>query len=619
MPSATSLCALAFACALASAQGPSLWSSQPIAAGSSPQVLALGKLVHFVDQGTLRCWSAATRAWQQIPVSPAATVLQTNDVLVVRDGPILTAVSSICGVTAPLVVTAGAQVVNLPSRTNDSIVLVRDGLTLHAFSGFTGRWVSRAVSAAAMTDVQRHVALLADGATVGGFDPFSGDWVDLTAPSAPLQLSADGVCGLVQCLGHTLGFSALHGAWAQAPSLPGAALHRNDDWAVLADGASALAYSGLSHSFSAIVTGPAQVAASEDLFCMLTSPGLLHAYSAPTGQWSVAAWTGNELLRTTAAAASVEDGAQWIAWSALTGAFVSLPFVPAGLALAGAVMAAEENGTGRPMLFSAMTGAFHAPPVSAQAGVPQVSTCGALVREAGGVLAFSARTGAFVPLAGAGLSLESNASSAPLLCWDAGALHFFDARRDVWLHEPRASTQPPNVQIWRTAAFVVDGQDAVGFGSQSGRVERTALPGPLVSFRANSESAALVTAGSVLAMSAVGEALPDAQYPDFRRAQGLGAPLRVRVQMPPGSLALLGLAPLASQGVSLPGLGELLLDPNALFVALLAPAAGQGVAVFAAATPADPALRGLGLGAQALVAPPAATPYLTAAAALWLL
>ena len=113
--------------------------------------------------------------------------------------------------------------------------------------------------------------------------------------------------------------------------------------------------------------------------------------------------------------------------------------------------------------------------------------------------------------------------------------------------------------------------------------------------------------------------MPDAQYPDFRRAQGLGAPLRVRVQMPPGSLALLGLAPLASQGVSLPGLGELLLDPNALFVALLAPAAGQGVAVFAAATPADPALRGLGLGAQALVAPPAATPYLTAAAALWLL
>ncbi len=602
------------------AQQPSAFAKLDFPAGVPAGVNSLGKLVHLVDNGTLFVFSASLRNWTSMPVGPSATMHATNDIVLVRDAASWTAFSASRGRFAPLPVSQTAQLVNPLAQANDSVLLVRDGTSLHTFSGFTGRWVTRAITATTNVTAQRHVAVLADGAQCSGFDAFTGQWHDLQADGPVTRLSVDGVCGLATSANTAYGFSALQSAWATAPAVANASwtMFRNDDWAVLHDGVVALGYSGLTNSFSSTTTGALSARTGDDLLAILTAPGLVHAFSAFTGTWSVAPLAATASLRVTTAAALIVDGPQLLAYSSPRSQWVPLALDSVGESVAGSILAVHERGTGRAHLFSALTGSWHAAPVDANPGLPRIATTGALLATPTGAYAFSSRTGAFVALFSAGVALECNDSSSPMLAWDAANLHCFDGRRDRWLSVPRTGSGACNVQIWRTNAFAIDGNDVIGFSCQGGAVARTTLQETVVAFRANSESASLVTAHSVLGLSGTPEPECLSQFPDFRRVAVVGAPFRLHLRLLATDVALLGYGPVLPTPAVLPPLGTLLLDTQAAVVQFLAPEVDADRAVFAARIPEDPALHFASVWFQALVVPAVGSPYLTDASVLWI-
>ena len=608
---------VALASALA-AQKPSAFAQRSFPGGVPTQRASIGKVVVAVHGGELAAWSAFTRRWATEPVGPSPVVWACNDIVLARDGLRFVACSAMRGRFESIVVGPGAQLLNPAAQTNDSIMLVRDGNALHAFSAFSGRWSARTFSAAAAVVVQRHVAVVVDGTVASGFDAFTGEWRDVALDGPVVHLSADGVAGFCATASTAYGFSSLHRAWASAACSASTQAFRNDDWIVLRDGVVALGYSGITNTFAVASTGPVSSQQGDDLFGACLTPGLVHAFSAVTGTWSVAPMANGATLRASSAVALVVDGPQVHAYSAPLGAFVALALDVANEAVAGCVVAVQERATARPWLFSALTGQWSAAPSSAASSMPRLSTTGALLSTNGGALAFSARSGAFVPLAAPSPTLEANESSAPMLAWDAVHVFFFDGRQDRWMSADRAGTGPLAPQIWRTSAFVQDGSDVLGFSSQGGVVERFALNAPLLSFRANSESASLVTSDSIVGFSGVPEPYCLPQFPEFRRVAAVGSPFRLHQRLLQNEVALLGLGSAFSSPVPIAGLGGLLLDPSACATALLAPEPDADRAVFSAQIPADPALRGVSVWFQALVVDVAGSAWLSDSSVLWI-
>jgi len=605
-------------CTSAAAQKPSAFAQRSFVGGVPAQRASLGKVVAVAHGGELAAWSAFTRRWVSEPLATSPTLVALNDAVLARDGLRWVAFSAMRGRFESFVASASSQLLNPSSQNNDSIALVRDGNVLHAFSAFTGRWSSRSISAAAAIVVQRHVALVVDGTLASGLDAFTGQWHDVALDGPVVQLSADGVAGFCATATTAHGFSALHRAWSSSPCSSSGQAHRNDDWVVWHDGAVALGYSGIANVFATAATGPITAQHGDDLFGAFVTPGLVHAFSAVTGTWSVAPMANGATLRVGAAAALVVDGPQLQAYSAPLGSFISLAVDASNEAVAGCVVAVQERATGRPWLFSALTGQWVAAPASAASSMPRLSTTGALLHSTGGALAFSARTHAFVPLAANQPVFECNESSAPLLAWDASDVWCFDGRADRWLRVPRTGTGALAPQVWRTSAFVIDGADAIGFSTQGGAVERFPLPGPLVSFRANSESASLVTADTVVGISGVPEPYCLPQFPEFRRVAAAGSPFQLHQRLLQNEVALLGFGLSLASPLPIAGLGELLLDPAACATTLLLPENDSDRAVFSVQIPADPAMRGASVWFQALVVDAVGSAWLTDSSVLWI-
>lgn len=613
----TALPLLALLCSTSFAQAPAPWSDLTVTGGvNSPGVISLGKLVHYLSNGQVQVWSAFTRGWTSTPVSAAAVTNQTNDYLLIRDGATWTAFAATRARFAPLSVSTSAQLLNPISQNNDSALLVLDSGMLHAFSGFTGRWVSRPVSGTVMTSVQRHTALMADGNVLSGYDSFSGQWHDTTTAAPVTSLSADGTAGIALAGSTIHGFSALRGSWATAQSFSNAVFARSDDWGVFRDGVQAIGFSGLRGTFASTIMSTVQNLTMDDLFGSFRTATHLHTFSGITGTWGQTPVTAATFVRTSSGVALCIDALQVVAYSAPLGTFATLAVDTSSQDLAGCCIAVVERASGHPHLYSALTGTWQSAPGDALPALPRLSTTAGLIATTTGFRAFSARSGAFVPLTTASGTGEANLQAAPAMVWDNNNLHFFDARRDLWLSEPRTGTSAPMVVIWRTSVLVFDGGDAVGFATQSGAVARIPLPEPAVNWRANSESLSVTTANHLLAFSALQLPSSLSQFPDFRRPFIAGATFRLHLRLMPGDTGFLGGGFLAPAPVSVPGLGTLLLDPATTTVMLALREADADRAVINIGVPDSAALRGLLFWFQALVLPGAGQPYLTDTAQL---
>ena len=605
---------LAAPLAAAVAQSPPAWAMLHVPNGAALLTTSsIGKLIAYRDGTTLHAWSAVTRRWTSTTVTANVQLRLTNDCLLAMDAGLWQAFSSYAGCFESLAVSTGAVLQNSASNNNDSVLLVLDNDALHAFSGFVGSWSTRVVSPNPLVAVTRHVGVFAQNGLISAIDAFTGQWSDLPTTATITRLSADGTAAFADDGVTVHAFSASQRAWIQAtlPTTP--TLTRGDDWGVWYSPTAMLGYSSLRHQFAWTAFGANGVATSQDVYALLNTNLGTVSFSAVSGDFSGPWATVGTALQTAGAVALFSDASGVLAYSPLLDSAALLARNTTSVGCTGATAFATDGNTGRPVLYGALTGAWVDAPWNVAAADPLLTTTVAAMATPTGAVAFNARTGNFVPLQRAGLAFTGNPSSAPLLAYDNADLFAFDARNERWVATPRSGTGTPAIQIWRTAMLVLDGTDAFGFGAQAGSWSHQAMPEPLVASRTNSESARINTATWVLGHAAVGEVVPIAQFPEFRRVQALGAELKLAVAVPPGGLAVLGLGSLAAAPIFVPGLGDLWLSTLFGTLAMSATPSGQPVQL-ALPVPQSAALRGYTFAFQAAMLPTSGTPWLTDAA-----
>ena len=593
------------------AQAPSPWSALQVQNGVAlPTLTSLGKLIAYRDGTTLHVWSAVARRWTSTQVTSAVQLRLTNDCLLAMDAGTWQAFSSYTGRFAPLSVSPAAVLTNGAANNNDSVLLVADNGALHAFSGFVGDWTTRSMAPNALVTVTRHVGVLAQSGLVSAIDSFTGQWTDLPTAAAISQVSADGTAAFADDGTTVFAFSAVRRTWSQATLPANRSFARGDDWGVWYTPTTMLGYSSLRDQFQTAASGASAVAANQDVFALFHTASGPMSFSALSGSFGGPWAPTGTTLTSGGAVALFSDPNSVIAYSPVLDTTTPLARNTVSAGCAGATAFATDSVTGRPILYGAFTGTWTDAPANVLAADPLLTTTAAAMATPTGMVTFNARTGNFVPLQRPGVNFTGNPSSSPLVAYDANDLLAFDARNERWVATPRSGTGTPTVLVWRTATMVLDGNDAFGFGVQAGSWSRQPMPEPLVAWRANSESGRLHTATWVLGHSAVGEVVAQAQFPEFRRVQALGAELQLAVAAPPAGLAVLGLGSLASSPINVPGLGDLWLTNLVATVGLAANPSGDPVRL-SLPLPQNPALRGYTFAFQAAMLPATGTPWLT--------
>lgn len=590
-------------CASIPAQQPSSWAALSLPNGANPSaVQELGKLVAYVDSGTLHVFSAFTRQWHSHPFTPTSQLRHANDWVMIHDATRYTAFSSMRGTFETITVSPNAVVVNAPSQRNDSILLVRDGATLHSFSGFSGQWAQKPVSTAASIAVQRHVAVVADGTSLLAMSAYGTAWIPQTTAAPMTQLFADGTVGLAQNSTTIWGFSAQKQTWRSAAN-PGSGVlpQRDDDVAVWVGPTRLLGFSGLLGEFGSQPVGAAVQVTVDQCLAVATVGNAVAFFSAITAQWTVYGTLSTPTLTTGAVTALLAEMNAVHAYSALTGAVSTLVVSPAQTEINWTAAAVVEFGTNVPYLFSAFTGRWTVAPISPLGALPAMAFNGALLQTSWGFSAFSARTGAIVPLLEAqNATSHVDPQSGILAVEGASALHVFDPRRGTWISEALQGTGPVNVGIWRTTLIVREDRRCIGYGSQTGEIEVYDLPEAEINTRVSSESGSVVTANYLVAYSPLPDLLPLSQFPEFRRVFADGSTLQLQLRGEPAAPAAILVGwPLAS-GLVLP-LGTFFLDPASMGVLWSGSIPFAGTAVVEVPMPAG--LHGLRVGFQAGVLP----------------
>ncbi|MGA0869361.1 MAG: hypothetical protein ACO3UM_10550 [Planctomycetota bacterium] len=607
---------------LASQRPPSFVPAPAHAAAAS--VDHIGKMLWFVEAGQLHAFSAATRAWVTVPVSPTATIRDANDWLLIVDGAFVAAMSAARGVFDVVPVSANATVLNAVSARNDGIILVLDGGTLWSFSGFQGRWTAQPVSPTALITVQRNVAILAEGTQLRGMSALADGWVTQTSTAPIAAVGAADTAGWATDGIDGFGFSAIQARWARTalPSAAPIAPQATRDAVLWLGSHEAAAFSGVRGTFGRSTVPPGSTATFADHWVHVVDPtGTSHRmFSVPNADWTTLSTSPSASLQQAEAVGLFVEPGRVVGYSALLSSVAARVGTVSATAVNATLAAVTESGAGTPVLFSAMSGNWTAAPQGVDARLPVLARNGALLLDTQGqqVFGFTPRGDRFTARStSARASLHSNSGSSVLAVEDDAHLAVFEPRRGVWIESSLTpADRPLDLRIWRTVLVAAGNQTAFGYSASSGTLERTTFTGRLLETRASSEVGAWITDTEILAFSAVPDLHTDAQFPEFRRMFGRGATLDLHAHGPAGALigAVSGFS--RSNPLVIPGLGEFVLDPSSLIPVPMGSLDTDGTTVLHLPVPDLPQLRSLELGFQAVVLPTVGLAYLTQASSL---
>jgi hypothetical protein len=600
------------------AQRPASWVADGLGHAPGGVVQHLGKILWYVDSGTLHAFSAATRSWSQLAVSATATIRNTNDWLLVVDGTSIAALGAARGRFETISVSPQASVLNKTTGVNDSILLVLDGTTLWSFSGFIGRWAQRAIVPTAGFSLQRNVAMMVDGASMWAMSALFGDWVRLDAGGTVATFGVGDTVGWAADATNAYCFSAIHNRWTSAalPAGGGPLPSTQGDIAVWTTGLELLGYSGVRGVFDRVFTAQqVTVEVADHLAHARTADQRSHwLFSVPHGQWTAFQTAQSALAQVAGATVLLIEPDKVHAYSAPNASVATLAVVATVTATNTAVAGALNVGTGELQMFSALTGAWHPAPTAARRVIPTLTRNGAVLTDGGTTAwAFSARSGQFVrrnTAANPTVHIESN--SALQAIEDDASFAVFDPRREIWIETPlSAGVRPLNVRIWRTTLVALAANEAIGYGVLHGAIERAPISGAVVDLRASSEVGAVITTGGVVAYSPVSDLRTEAQFPEFRRMVGRGAAVDLKcVGRPVAAVAMLVGLPSAT-AFNFPAWGDFTLDP-AILIPIGFPVLGtEGTAQVRLALPDLPQFAGLEVAFQALVVPAVGQAYFT--------
>ncbi|MCB9890220.1 MAG: hypothetical protein H6832_06505 [Planctomycetes bacterium] len=579
-------------------------------------VTQLGKIAAYDDGATLYSFSAHTRKWSGIAKSAAATLRQANDWFLLVDGTRYSAFSAIHGTWRSVTVSPSAVVLNPASQRNDSIVLVQDGTTIHAYSGFTGQWVSRSFGATTAFAVQRHAAMAADGTTLWGIGAFDMIWRSQAMTTTATRVVADSFGGYAEAGGTVYGYSAQTRTFASASLPPGAvSVSESGDVAIWHAAPQALAWSALRGSFATLTVGTgAAIVESSRQVGLIALAATTHFYSAALGTWTSVSVPVSATRILDSTTALVVDASNVHAYSAWTGTVASLAQTVTQPQVTRAVAAAVSS-SGMPLIYSAITGQWHAVPTGTLSQPALLSVHGGLVRTSTGFAAFASRTGTFTPFATSNGVPISDPSTAIVGIIEPNRLSVFEERGPRW--HSRTVQNAPVPATWRMVLINADGNKLDGFGAQNGILEQQVIPASTlpIALRASSEVATAQHAKGLWGYSSLPDVLTGAQYPEFRRIFVTGNPLPLYVSAPASSAVVSLVGARAASPLSTP-FGDLHVDLASLVVGPVLSVSTAGTASVELATPNVPSLRGLDLAWQGFVVPNGPAPaYLTRAAA----
>ena len=595
----------------AASQSPA-WAELQVPQGVvSNAIKGQGKLVTYDEGNTLQVYSAVTRTWHPISKSPSASVRLFNDCVVVLEPSSCQALSSHTGQCVAVATAGVGALLNPSNQKNDSIILVRSGSQLHAFSAFTGQWTTREVSASYAVTTQRHVAILQDGPLLAAMSAFDGEWHDHNHGSNITGVGADGTVATASSATLNFAFSAHTRTWSTASAMSNETFFRGDDWALWLANGTALAFSGLRGAFVADTSGATAITGSTDLYALLTTPTGLRAFSAVTGDLISIPGSPNA-VDLGGAAALIHYGAATIGYSPLRQQVASLPIAATASAASNSVAYATDA-AGQSFAWSSLTASWHQAPAPTTGSAPALSTTTIGFLTPTNAYAFAARSGLFIAHGAPLLGLTSNPTSAPLVGHDATQHVAFDTDGERWTASPRTSTSAPTFKIWRTSALVIDGTTAHGFGAQAAVWHPRDLGPSPNNAVANSEVAFVYSSHQIAACSMLPEIVAFQQFPHFRRVQPRGAPVSFAAAPEDAAFAIAAIAPPAAP-TTIPGLGTLLLDASQAVLIPIAPTAKRPVVQVTLQLPADLVLSGSVLASQLLVLPTTAMPYVSSRA-----
>ncbi len=616
-PTARFFSFLALAASLATmveAQTRPTWTALSVPGGvQTINVQSLGKVITYVEGAQVHAYSGFARRWVTQPVV-GATARVSNDSVLATTSTDFHAFSAYSGEWRSVSLSASAQLINPTSQKNDSIWLVRDGGDIWAFNAFETTWTRLQVGGNAIAQVERHTAVVVDGTSLYAMSAFFGNWVTTQAAVAGTYAHAGGTAGVVLAGSSIHGFSAMRNAWT-VHAAPGAtpSWSYGDDLAVASDAGSYVAFSGLRAVFGAMTVSPTSTSQlSETIAYVADGTGQSWVFSSIRPQWVSLPVSVNPVVQVGTAALFLALPDRVHAFSAIRGntttALGSVATTSVSRSVGSMVL---QNGSFK--LYSAVLGQWVDGPADSLPIQPELCETSALFRTQTGLAAFSGRTGGITRVNASGVATtQVNAASAVLAAVDGSTLLVYDARRERWLTEAMIGT--PQIAIWRTTLSVTDsgGTRALAFGTFDGRIESTSLPQVPIGGRANSESARLDLPNWIYGGSADPDVLTLWQYPDFHRVFVGGSRMDVRVQGVAGTGYFLLGTRLLTQPLAIAGLGDLELDPAAILpIPVLPVPMPQGYGVLRFAVPDDPALRGLEIEYQAMVAPTLGNPYLT--------
>ena len=219
--------------------------------GAVTSLAADGSWGAATTASTIHGFSAQRGSWSTAPLPSGSQRFAREDCVLFANGQTAVAYSGLRGGFAATAVTPTATV------TADAVIAcVQDGQQLQFYSAVLGSWTAQQTSSVASITVRPHLVTVNDNGTVYAYSPFIGNVV-----AAPVVAGSDtsnqGVAAVVdQVSGQVHLYSALTGAWVQAPTT---LAHVLPDliWcgALVATGNGYLAYSGRSGAFVPLVPG----------------------------------------------------------------------------------------------------------------------------------------------------------------------------------------------------------------------------------------------------------------------------------------------------------------------------------------------------------------------------
>ncbi len=585
------------------------WAEIPIPAGFGGTIQALGTLVQFRTTSDVHLWSAITREWTVVPVSPSATVNVFNAYAIIEDGSVVHGYATRTGVVDTLVLT-GPPLLHHGPNTSGWLSIAQLGADLYGFASFDGKWVHQPIaSSTASVGISQVAGVVWDGIDAYGFSAYHGTFVPTPAPTVT-QIQAAGDVAVANDAGTIRGFSAQRGAWA-VTSFPSADTGLVDrGYALFTNGPNVLAFSGYTATFSAYTAGSSSYSLFTDRNVFAIVEGsVVTGYASGVGAFASQTFNAPIALLEDDLFAVVEsDGVTVFSGlfatfsTKLTGTFV--------VSTNEAMVWAETMGTS--YAYSLEKDVWSPAPIPFTG-----STTAAVVRNAvvlidpSGYAGFSGRTATWSSAASTSpFTYDAKPQGDVFVGIEGSTLHMFDPVLARWASFTGA--QPPSLDTWRQAVVATDGASAFGFGLMNNVWDEIPLQGNLVQLDANSSSGYVVTDTHVYAYSAHGSFSTLSRWPEFTRFQPKGVDLRLLQRAPVGSsvVTFVGTGP---GYVPAGDLGTLFLDPSALFVFPFGTVPAGGLLDVAVPIPDLPVLNGYEARLQNGVMTPGGSQWLTSA------